>query len=448
MIRRKFLTTGIAGLTIPLLSSTNLLGKSGLNPPRDRAEMPALGPADVTLLRDMQRRCLRFFMDAAHPDTGLISDRAATDGAWFSEHASSAACGFGLASFAVAAKSGWMTREDAAVRIKRMLSSLLTSVEHENGFVYHFFSRVSGQRSGQSEASSIDTAIMIAGALTASSAFANDTEIASMVDQLYRRVKWNWLMDTDQIMSMGWTPESGTMPQRWESYSEMLLLLLLAIGAPSSPVPPEAWTAWRREPKLEFNGEEFLTYPPLFVHQYPHTFFDFRDRVSPSGRNYWRNSIVGHDAHLAFLEELGKKYPDRFEHYGPDLWGLTSSDSATGYRDWGGPYEQGRVEPDRGIDGTIVPSAAAGGLAVVPEASLRTLRYQREKFGDRVFGKYGFVNAFNPATGWVNPDVIGIDTGISMLMAENLLEESVWSLFMAHPAAELAFQRVGFRRDS
>tara|TARA_R110002074_G_scaffold146827_1_gene296985 strand:+ start:355 stop:705 length:351 start_codon:yes stop_codon:yes gene_type:complete len=111
----------------------------------------------------------------------------------------------------------------------------------------------------------------------------------------------------------------------------------------------------------------------------------------------------------------------------------------------GGPYEDGQAQPDRGIDGTVVPSAAGGGLAIAPEQTMRTLQYQKNTFGESVYGRYGFVNAFNPRRGWIGSDVIGIDTGITLLSASNLLEEGVWQPFMQHSAAQRAFRLAGFR---
>ena len=247
--------------------------------------------------------------------------------------------------------------------------------------------------------------------------------------------------------SMGWKPEGGFLEGRWDRFSELTLLVLIAIGARKNSVSPDCWNAWRRADVIHHNGQSFLSYPPLFVHQYPHAFFDFKEFKSPSGRSYWENSVNAHLAQIEFMTELSKRYPEQLGHYGEDLWGLTSSDSAFGYRDWGGPYRQGHFEPERGIDGTIVPSAAAGGLPMVPQQALRTLLYQKNTFGDRVYGHYGFINAFNPRTEWFGSDVIGIDTGITLLMTENLLNGSIWNQFMQHEIAQRGFEAAGFKKS-
>ncbi len=443
MKRRSFLAGGLLmPLAMERLFSTPLLA--------DPMSLSPIDPAanivddDASFLDDMQRRCYRYFIDAAHPATGLIADRGSASGAWFSEHSSSAACGFGLASHCVAAQMGWTSREESLDRVRRMLRSLVSLAEHEHGFVYHFFGCEDGKRRQASEASSIDTALLIAGAMCAATTFDEDLEVVELAGELYSRVEWTWLLGDNDLLHMGWTPEQGLLPHQWDSFSELVILVLIAIGAPQHAIPPRCWQAWRRSPVLSFDGEDFLSYPPLFVHQYPMAFFDFRNVRSPSGRNYWGNAVRAHRAQIEFMTELGKRYPKSMGHYGRDLWGLTSSDSMDGYRDWGGPYEVDRFEPDRGIDGTVVPSAAAGGLAIVPQDAIRTLRYQRDHFGDQIYGQYGFVNAYNPTANWVGRDVIGIDTGISLLMADNLRTGGVWKAFMNHPSATRGLELAGF----
>jgi len=438
MKRRTFLA---AGLSLPFAMNGMLSREAHSETPSDTSSFGLQGEA---LVRDMQRRCYRYFLEAADPKTQLVADRAAADGSNYSLHASSAACGFGLASHAIAAQYEWAPRDEIQQRVRMMLRSLNDLAANEKGFVYHFFNMKTGKRMLQSEASSVDTALMLAGAMAASVAFQDDSEIGSLADQLYQRVEWTWLMGDNGCLHMGYLPEIGILPHQWDHFSEHLILSLMAIGAPSNPIPPTSWDAWRREPVLTFQGREYLSYPPLFVQQYPLAFFDFQNYRAPSGRSFWENAKIAHHAQIHFLTQLGEKFPQRMGHYGPNLWGITSSDSEFGYRDWGGPYKNDRVEPDRGIDGTIVPSAAAGALALLPEEAMRTLEYQKAHFGEQVYGHYGFVNAFNPANGWVNSDVIGIDTGISLMMAENMLTGGLWNLFMQHPAAQRGLKLAGF----
>ncbi len=142
-------------------------------------------------------------------------------------------------------------------------------------------------------------------------------------------------------------------------------------------------------------------------------------------------------AHKQFCLDLRERYP----HFAEDMWGITASDSAKGYRAWGGPPEHGS------IDGTLVPCAAAGSLPFLPHDTIQVLRTMRTRYGERIWKRYGFIDAFNPQTEWYAPDVIGIDVGISMLMAENLRSGFVWRTFMKNPEVQRAMERVGFRRD-
>ena len=150
--------------------------------------------------------------------------------------------------------------------------------------------------------------------------------------------------------------------------------------------------------------------------------------------DYFENSILATHAHIRFCANLRPRFP----HYSEDLWGITASDWEKGYTAWGGPPEHGK------LDGTLVPCAAGGSLPFVPKECLRTLRVMRSRFGEQVWKRYGFVDAFNPHTGWFAPDVIGIDVGITMLMAENTRTGFVWKTFMKSPNARLAMDRAGF----
>ena len=172
----------------------------------------------------------------------------------------------------------------------------------------------------------------------------------------------------------------------------------------------------------------------MFVHQYSQAWFDFRGKRDKFA-DYFKNSATATEVHRRFCLELSHKFPD----YSDDLWGITASDSSHGYVVWGGPPEIGP------IDGTVVPSATGGSLAFLPQPTLRVLKNIKNKYGSRVWSNYGFVDAFNPLTNWYDNDVIGIDTGITMLMAENLRTGFVWEMFMKNRETQLGIQRAGFR---
>jgi hypothetical protein len=239
-------------------------------------------------------------------------------------------------------------------------------------------------------------------------------------------------------LSHGWFPQSGFIPHRWDSYSELMGLYLLGIGAPTQPLSASAWHAWRREPRAHHNGRTFIQCGPLFTHQYAHGWFDFRGQRDAYA-DYWENST---DATLA-QRDWAALQAVRFPHWSREMWGLTASDGATGYMAWGTPGI-GRDESD----GTLVPCAPGGSLPFAPRECLTALHRMRETGGEAVWGRYGFVDAFNPQTGWTSPDVIAIDLGIMVVMAENLRSGLVWENFMRAPEVQRAMQLAGFRRHS
>jgi hypothetical protein len=408
------------------------------------AQRAALSSADDALLEDLSKRSFMFFWEHADPQTGIVRDRARTSGSPVDTEArdigSIAAVGFGLSGLCIAADRGWVTRPAAIERARATLRFFATRMPHERGWFFHFVNIRSGAREWKSELSSIDSALLLAGVLTVRQCFAADAEIPRLAETIYRRVDFSWMLaGHPRLLSHGWRPESGFLTARWDHYSELMILYVLAIGSPTHPIPAESWSAWRR-PTVTFENYSYIGGPPpLFVHQYAHAWIDFRGWREPAGSgniDWFENSAIATRAHRAFCMSLAKEFPA----YTPTLWGITASDSRKGYVAWGGPPREGP------IDGTIVPSAAAGSLMFTPDITMPVIREMHDRFGDRIYGRYGFADAFHPADGWVNPDVIGIDVGITLLSAENLRTGSVWQWFMRNPEISAALKRAGLAR--
>lgn len=392
--------------------------------------------SDDAFLNEVERRSFQFFLKETEPTTGLVPDRAGADGSWRENVASVAATGFGLAALCVGAERGWMPRAEALARAVTTLKFARDRLAHERGFLYHFVNREMGDRVWACEVSPIDTALFLCGALTARQYF-KDPTLDLAVNAVYARVDWRWMLDGGAALRLGWRPENGFLPYRWDAYAEHMAMYLLGLGAPEHTLPPASWDAWRRGPVGHYAGLTYLQYAPLFVHQFSHAFVDFRDRHDDYA-DYWRNSELATRAQRQLCLDLRVKFP----HYGPDCWGITASDSPTGYRSWGGP------PPTPDVDGTIVPSAAGGSLPFAPAECLAVLRTITEKYGARAWKPYGFVDAFNPQTGWYSPDVLGIDVGILLLMAENQRSGLIWRAFMSAPEVQLGLQRARFRRTT
>jgi hypothetical protein len=397
---------------------------------------------DHAFLEDLERRSFQYFWDQAAAPTGLVLDRTRTDGSPADEDhrtvASIAATGFGLTALCIAAERGWIKREDARERVRTTLRFFAGRALHEHGWFYHWMDVNTGERRWNSEVSSIDTALLLAGMLTARQYFRDDTEIARLATRIYERIDFPWMLNGHPtLLSMGWRPETGFIKSRWDDYSEHPILYLMAIGSPAHPITPEAWYAWKRNWN-QYAGYRYLGKTPLFTYQYSHAWIDFRGRREIKGEriDYFQNSIKATLAHRQLCIDLAKEFPA----YGPNVWGISASDSIKGYVAWGGPPR------DPAIDGTVVPYASAGSLMFVPQLALPALKTLRAKYGKNIYGKYGFADAFNPNTGWVDRDVIGIDLGITLLAAENSRSGNIWRWFMQNPEIVKAVALAGLKR--
>jgi hypothetical protein len=354
--------------------------------------------------------------------------------------ASIAATGFGLTSLCIAADRNWIQRSEAIERARNTLRFFDARAYQQRGWFYHWLDSRTGERRWNSEVSSIDTALLLGGVLTVRQCFASDAEIARLATRIYARVDFRWMLNGDRLLlSHGWKPEAGFLKPRWDTLSEDTILYVLAIASPTHPIPPEAWYALWRD-RYRYEGHSYFTTigVPLFMHQYAHAWIDYRNRRENRGDriDYFQNSISATLAHRAFCMNLTHDFPA----LGPDVWGITASDSAKGYLAWGGPPR----DPD--IDGTVVPSAAGGSLMFTPELSTLALRTMQQKYGHAIYGRYGFVDAFNPQTGWTDTDVIGINVGIILLSAENMLSGNVWRWFMRNAEIPRALDRIGLAR--
>jgi hypothetical protein len=404
----------------------------------------ALTRADVDFLEDLSQRAFQYFLDHADPQTGLVRDRARTGGSPIDSEtgrdvASIAATGFGLTALCVASERSWVAPREARERVRTTLRFFAERAYHNHGWFYHWMNLRTGERAWRSEVSSIDTALLLGGVLTARQCFRDDPEVVRLATRIYERVDFRWMLDGHPaLLSHGWYPERGFIPHRWRDYSEQMMLILLAVGSPTHPIPPNAWRAWERK-WITYAGFHYLNaHPPLFIHQYSHAWVDFRGRREGwyPFVNYFENSVRATRAHRQFCIDLAKEFPA----YGPDVWGISASDSERGYLAWGGPPR------DPAVDGTVVPYAAAGSLMFTPDISLAALRALKEKYGAKAYGRYGFADAFNPNTNWVDTDVIGIDQGITLIGAENSRDGLVWRHFMKNREITRALDRVGLRK--
>ena len=422
---------GIGLLASPLTTLTGC----GKRAPRSFVE-PTGAPyegTDAQLLDEIQRATFQFFWDEASQETGQVKDRALANGNDSRMMSSIAATGFGLTSLCIGDQRGYGKSPEILERARKTLRFLANDLPNERGFFFHFVHMETGQRWEKCELSSIDSSLLLCGVLTARQYFA-DQEIKDLATKIYERVDWPWMLNGAATLSMGWTPESGFLNARWEHYCELMMIYLLAIGSPTHPMPASSWDAWTR-PRIQYQGIEYISgNDPIFTHQYSQAWFDFRSKRD-SYADYFENSVKATKAHKLFCLSLRDRFPD----YSESLWGISASDYVNGYTAWGGPPPQGP------IDGSVVPCATGGSLPFLFDDCIRVLRNLRGRYREKAWVKYSFVDAFNPLTGWYDTDVLGIDLGITMLMAENHRTGLIWNTFMKNLEAQSAMQKVGFK---
>ncbi len=463
-------TLGLAGLMAGCaMPSATRLGNATASIGSAGAVMP------TALLGDLHQRSFRFFWETTDPATGLAPDRWPTP-----SFASIAAVGFALTAYPIGVVNGWITRDEARTRTLATLEFFAAAPQGDSksddsgykGLFYHFLGTTKGHRFARAELSTIDTALLIGGVLFAQSWFDSDhpgeVRIRRLADQLYAAIDWSWIMPRPPFMSMGWHPESGFIPHDWNIYNEALLLYVLALGSPTHALSPETWDAWTDRFDAQWTdrwGDPHVHFAPLFVHQYSHCWIDFRgirDRyMAKKGIDYFENSRRAVRSQRAYAIAN----PGGWTGYGPDVWGLTACDGPGDFTiDLGGRkrefFSYSARGPDDRDDGTLAPTAAAASIAFEPELARRAIETMHARYGTQIYGKYGFLDSFNPTLtaasaplkhgsidpkmGWVDGDYLGIDQGAIVVMMENWRTGLVWKTMQRNPHIRRGLQRAGF----
>jgi hypothetical protein len=397
------------------------------------AVQAAIGANDLKLLKKIQQDSFNYFVHYTDSNTGLTSDSSRPG-----SPASIAATGFALASFGIATTHGWISYKEAYQRIEIALKTLLKKNTNKNGFYYHFLDSRTAKRIWDSEASSIDTALLIAGALLAASYFPG-TNVEKLAQKLYEEVKWPWMLNDSLLFAHGWKPNQGFLPYHWDMYAEHLILQVLAMGSPTYPAPEAAWSSWERKTDTYNNKKIVYSYSgSLFTYQYSHMFIDFR-KINDGNVNYFQNSQNASHANSEFCST----YADKYATYENGVWGLSASLGPDGYRAYG-------AEPGEAYhDGTIAPHGAIGSIQFTPEASMTAIRNMYLNYGDRIYGSIGFQSAFNLDRNWWASESLGIDQGLIVLALENFLNhESVWKRFMRLKSVQRWIERADLNKGS
>ena len=417
----------------------------------------------VEFVEDLKLKTFNYFWDVVDEETWQTDDRYPSR-----NFTSVAATGFAIPSYIIGIHNGYISREAGAERVLNTLNWLWNAPQGPEesgktgyrGFFYHFLNYGTGDRFQQVELSTIDTGLLMAGVLTAQSYFDKDNvterEIRVLADSLYLRVDWNWAMNNNKTMSMGWHPEKGFIPAQWTGYNEAMVLLIQALGSPTHPIPDNSWKVWT-ETYLwdDFYGYEHVNFGPLFGHQYSQMFVDFKgiqdDYMKEKGIDYFENSRRATLSNRAYAIAN----PGNFVGYSADIWGLTASDGPSNeIKTIDGREIQFKTYTARGVasdylndDGTIVPTAAGGSIPFAPEETLGALYAMKQQFGGDLYTEYGFLDAFNltyQEGGWFNQDYIGIDQGPILIQLENLQSGLIWDTLKKNKYIQAGLIKAGF----
>ncbi len=408
-------------------------------------------PLSNEALFKLQRDTFGYFLHETNPHNGLVPDNT-RKGAY----ASIAAVGLALASYPIGVERNFISREDAVERVLNTLRFFWNSPQGTEpdatgykGFYYHFLEMGSGRRAGKCELSTIDSAILIAGALATACYFDRDNqqeqELRKLADDLYRRMEWPWMLSDSGKVLMAWQPESGYFPWCWEGYNESIILHVLALGSPTHALSKETYKAftstylWQ-----EIYGRELLCNHysgPLFIHQLSHIWIDFRgiqdDFMREKGIDYFENSRRA----TYIQQEYAIRNPWQFRGYGEHSWGITASDGPgparlviDGIERHFFDYEA-RGVPFGPDDGTLAPWAVVASLPFAPEIVLPTLQCFNDVYPEMT-SEYGFKCSLNPTfrdgnsskKGWISKGYYGLDQGPVVLMVENYFTEYLWTM--------------------
>lgn len=407
--------------------------------PFEELKIPAL--TDEKFLDLTQQKAFLYFLDNQHAESGLFYDT--TGGG----DLSIAVTGFGLTAFVIGVERGWMDREEAKRRTIRCLDSFLNKVEGHEGFYYHFVNAQTLKRAGTSEVSTVDTALLLTGALTAGEYFGGD--VKKKAEEIYKRANWNYFLNKNENeehylqFHHGWTPEEQLADNYWDYYTEETLLLdLLGIGAPKHEVPAEVFYKFVRRKGQYKEGTPFIVtwHGGLFSYQYASAWYDYRNIVDREGVNWYENSKQATLANREFVIDHATEY----KTYGPDSWGITSMRVPERYVMHYGPVPNGQNLAEH--DGSIAPSGAGGSLMFTPYHSLRVLKYLYNHHPD-VWGTYGFKDSLNVDRNWISPIYYGLGQGILLLSIENFRSGLVWQYFMKNKHVKKGLEKTKFKKQ-
>lgn len=394
------------------------------------------------LLKKELKGCFNFFdreinLDKQTNGYGLIRDKSI----YHKDVASVASVGYGFASLIIGVEHKWLSYEEAYDKANKTLDTFIYNLENVHGFFYHFVNMITAKREWNCEISIIDTAIFICGALTAGEYFGG--EIKKKADILYNNIDWEWYRnkDTNQFY-MGYTKEKGFWGS-WDMYAEQLMLYILGVASKKHPVHPSIYDDFLKE-KQDYEGIKDIIYTycgTLFTYQFSHAWIDFRNLEDKQGINWFENSVKATKA----ARQYCIKNSDKYKTYSEKSWGLTACVGPDGYKPYGA--KPCCVDLEKENDGTVAPCGAIGSIVFTPKETIELMEYLYNTY-PKLWGKYGFLDGYNLEKDklWVSREYIGIDKGISLIMIENYISETIWKYSMKNEYIQKGLEILGITK--
>ncbi|MCX7876829.1 MAG: T9SS type A sorting domain-containing protein [Melioribacteraceae bacterium] len=400
---------------------------------------------DEEFLDMTQRATFRYFYDYGHPTSGLARERYGSG-----ETCTIGGTGFGIMSIISGIERGFITRKQGVDRIFKIVNFLKNSADKFHGVFPHWMNGTTGKTIPFSQyddgADLIETAFLIQGLLAARQYFdRNDSFeliIRSFITDIWEGVEWSWFTQGSNYLYWHWSPNySFRMNMRIQGPNEGMIAYLLAIASPTYKISPTSYYNGWTNTSYYVNGKSFYGYKlwvgwdyggPLFFAHYSFLGFDPRNKKDKYC-NYFDNNKNHTLIHRAYAIANPKKFLD----YGENVWGFTASDDPNGYD----------VHEPNKDNGTISPTAALSSMPYTPKESIEFLKNIYRKYGNKVFGDYGFKDAFNPTKNWFANSYLAIDQGPIMVMIENYRSQTLWKKFMANPEIQPMLNAIGFTSD-
>lgn len=402
---------------------------------------------DEDLLTEVQRRTFRYFWDFAHPVSGLARERTDTTH-YGHEVVTTGGSGFGVMAIVVGVERGFITREQGVDRMLKILNFLDKKADHYHGLWPHWMNGTTGETIRFSRkddgADVVESAFMFQGLLAARQYFNQDNEkerrIRWLIDNMWNQAEWDWFTKGgEDVLYWHWSPNHGwAMNHPLKGYNEGLIAYVLAASSPNYPVSERTYHRGWADAITFKNDREYygINLPlgmeyggPLFFAHYSFLGLDprgLKDRYA----DYWKQNVN----HTLINRQHAIENPKGYKGYGANVWGFTASDGDKGYS----------AHDPLNDQGIITPTAALSSFPYTPEYSMDALKYFYYKMGDKLWGEYGFKDAFNPSNGWVADSYLAIDQGPIIVMIENYRSGLLWNLFMSHPDVQNGLKKLGF----